>query len=194
MIIIPSAKRQNHQAKKIYTPDNKLILPDDIDINLNNTLISADKYRAYELYDGTIMREFKNLVKDDKFIKTAIKEVKFISPQFGIIDFDQPIKPYRLAYQDKVNGKTVVSIWKNYYKNYSFDNECILDLSTNQTAPFFKDQNVIRIELTKFGMKINHGKKLKAKILFHIIENIIKKREKLSKIESTFEGLLTIKY
>jgi|688.fasta_scaffold315675_2 cytoplasmic iron level regulating protein YaaA (DUF328/UPF0246 family) len=194
MIIIPSAKRQNQQSLKIYSLDPKLILPDDIDINLNNTLLSADKYRAYELYDGTIMREFKNLVKDDKFIKTAIKEVKFISPQFGIIDFDQPIKPYRLSYQDKVNGKTVISIWKNYYKNYSFDNECILDLSTNQTAPFFKDQNVIRIELTKFGMKINHGKKLKAKILFHIIENIINKREKLSKIESTFEGLLIIKY
>jgi len=194
MIIIPSAKRQNQQAKKIYTPDSKLILPDDIDINLNNTLISADKYRAYELYDGTIMREFKNLVKDDKFIKTAIKEVKFISPQFGIIDFDQPIKPYRLAYQDKVNNKTVISIWKNFYTNFPFDNSLILDLSTNQTAPFFKDHNVIRIELTKFGMKVNHGKKLKAKILFHIIENIINKREKLSKIESTFEGLLNIKY
>lgn len=194
MIILPSAKRMNLQVNKISTINPKLNLPYDLSINLSDTVFSNNYYLAHELYDGTIMREFKKLIIDQSILEIANKEVKFISPQYGIINFKQIIKPYHLTYQDKVNGKTVISIWRDYYKNIKLPNELVIDLTTMQTAPFFENHNTVRFELTKDGLKINHGKKLKAKILFHILDNIKNKRDKLYNIERTFEGLITLKY
>jgi len=194
MIILPSAKRMNLEVRKVSEMNPKINLPYDLSLCLSDTVFSNDYYLAHELYDGTIMREFKNLITDQSILEISNKEVKFISPQYGIIDFKQIIKPYHLTYQDKVNGKTVISIWRDYYKNINLPNEPIIDLSTRQTAPFFENNNTVRFELTKEGLKINHGKKLKAKILYHILDNIKNKRDKLYNIERSFEGLISLKY
>lgn len=196
MIIIPSSKRQkdlnikNNISKNLISIEN---LPTKIFNNYQYYINSDTITPANELYTGTIMKEFYSLKPNDEMLSIAKQFVTFCSPLYGLINFDKNIHPYRLDYNCKIENESVISIWKNYYKTNLIDIDFVIDLTTKQCELFFLGNNVKRIEVTKSGLKLNHGKTLKGRLLFEILFNLSNNLTFDKDIIKKFDGLITIK-
>ena len=132
---------------------------------------------AYLRYNGVIMKSFLKKTKDPTIINFAKEMVLFSSPYYGLVSFNEPIFEYKIAYTDKINGKSIISLWKDSFHNFS-PKEVIIDLSTKQQSLLFKSPHTIRYDFAGNYLKSAHqGKVLKGEMLYSLLLEILEKGE-----------------
>lgn len=132
---------------------------------------------AFLRYNGVIMKSFLKKTNDPTIINFAKEMVFFSSPLYGLLPFNKPIFEYKLAYTNKINGKSIISLWKDSFHNFS-PKEVIIDLSTKQQSQLFKSPNTIRYDFAGNYLKSAHqGKVLKGEMLYSLLLEILEKGE-----------------
>jgi cytoplasmic iron level regulating protein YaaA (DUF328/UPF0246 family) len=132
---------------------------------------------AFLRYNGVIMKSFLNKTNDPTIINFAKEMILFSSPYYGLVSFNEPIFEYKLAYTDKINGKSIISLWKDSFHNFS-PKEVIIDLSTKQQSLLFKSPHTIRYDFAGNYLKsAHHGKVLKGGFLYTLLLEMLDKGE-----------------
>ena len=130
---------------------------------------------AFLRYNGVIMKSFLKKTNDPTIINFAKEMVLFSSPYYGLVSFNEPIFEYKIAYTDKINGKSIISLWKDSFHNFSPKEE-IIDLSTKQQSLLFKSPHTIRYDFAGNYLKsAHHGKVLKGEMLYSLLLEILEK-------------------
>ena len=148
---------------------------------------------AYLRYTGVIMKSFLDHALDPAIISLAEELVLFSSPYYGVINFSQPISEYKINYSDKIEGKSIHSLWKNHFSGFS-PNEEIIDLSTKQQATYFKSKNTFRYELDYNYIKSAHqGKVFKGAFLSALLTEILNNGAISEKFNAKFSKMIKVK-
>jgi hypothetical protein len=197
-IIIASSKSQykgDISSNYLYQPVNffNSASPNSLIKKYYQGSISDTLAPAYLRYTGIIMKSFLSHSLDPAIIRLAEKLVLFSSPYYGVINFSQPISEYKINYNDKIEGKSIHSLWKNHFLGFS-PNEVIIDLSTKQQATYFQSKNTFRYELDYSYIKSAHqGKVFKGEFLSALLIEILNNGAISEKFTEKFRKKIMVK-